>query len=102
MQDTIAILTDTLKKAKLVPGALSAAEIMEAYAVQAIACVIGAGIDPDIVNMGGGALARGHPIGASGAINAVRLFHILTQTGGHGLAAIAAAGGIGTALLLRA
>lgn len=81
---------------------LTAAEIMEAYAVQAIACVQGAHLDPTIVNQGGGALARGHPIGASGTINAVRLFHDLRNTGGIGLAAIAAAGGIGTALLLRA
>ena len=79
---------------------LSVAEVMEAYAVQAIACVQGAGIDPAIVNPGGGALARGHPIGASGAVLAVRLFHQLHT--GRGLAAIAAAGGVGTALLLEA
>ena len=72
-------------------------EMMEAYAVQAIACVQGAGIDPATVNQRGGALARGHPIGASGAILAVRLFHDL-RTGEQGLAAIAAAGGIGTAI----
>lgn len=76
---------------------LQMAEIMEAYAVQAIAVVEAAGLDPAIVNQGGGGLARGHPVGASGAILAVRLFHGLR---GRGLAAIAAAGGIGTALLL--
>jgi acetyl-CoA C-acetyltransferase len=81
---------------------LNCIEIMEAYAVQAIACVQGAGLDADRVNLGGGALARGHPIGASGAINTVRLCHSLWQTGGTGLAAIAAAGGIGTALVLHA
>lgn len=79
---------------------LAQAEIMEAYAVQALAVIDGAGIDPQIVNPGGGGLARGHPIGASGAILAVRLFHGLKQ--GRGLAAIAAAGGIGTALLMEA
>lgn len=78
---------------------LQMAEIMEAYAVQAIAVVEGAGIDPAIVNLGGGGLARGHPVGASGAILAVRLFHGLQA--GRGLAAIAAAGGIGTALLVE-
>ncbi len=78
---------------------LAMAEIMEAYAVQAIAVVEGAGLDPAIVNPGGGGLARGHPVGASGAILAVRLFHGLKA--GRGLAAIAAAGGIGTALLLE-
>ena len=79
---------------------LAMAEIMEAYAVQAIAVVEGAGIDPAIVNRGGGGLARGHPVGASGAVLAVRLFHGLQE--GRGLAAIAAAGGIGTALLVAA
>lgn len=85
-------------------GPLAMAEVMEAYAVQAIAVVEGAGIDPRLVNPGGGALARGHPIGASGAILAVRLFYGL-QRGlrqGRGLAAIASAGGIGTALLVEA
>lgn len=77
---------------------LEQAEVMEAYAVQALACIRGAGIDPQVVNPGGGALARGHPIGASGAILAVRLYSDLHA--GRGLAAIAAAGGIGTALLV--
>ena len=77
-------------------------EIMEAYAAQAIACVQEAGLDPSRVNQKGGALARGHPIGASGAILAVRLYHDLLETGGTGLAAIAAAGGLGTALKLTA
>ena len=79
---------------------LTIAEIMEAYAVQAVAVVEGARINPAIVNLGGGGLARGHPVGASGSILAVRLFHGLRQ--GRGLAAIAAAGGIGTALLVEA
>jgi acetyl-CoA C-acetyltransferase len=81
---------------------ITCAEVMEAFAVQAIACVQGANLDPAIVNIGGGALARGHPIGASGAINAVRLYHELRKTGGTGLATIAAAGGIATALILAA
>lgn len=79
---------------------LAQAEIMEAYAVQALAVIDGVGLDPACVNPAGGGLARGHPIGASGAILAVRLFHGLKQ--GRGLAAIAAAGGIGTALLVEA
>lgn len=95
-------INHVLTQTNLSTDDLTAAEIMEAYAVQAIACVRGADIDPAIVNIGGGALARGHPIGASGTINAVRLFHDLQNTGGIGLAAIAAAGGIGSALLLRA
>jgi acetyl-CoA C-acetyltransferase len=97
----IPAIAAALARAGLRPGDLSAAEIMEAYAVQAIACIRGAGLDPAIVNAKGGALARGHPIGASGAILAVRLVHDLTA-GQHGLAAIASAGGIGAALVLAA
>ena len=79
-------------------------EIMEAFAVQAMACIDDLGFDPTCVNQRGGALARGHPIGASGAILAVRLFHDLAARGGGalGLAAIAAAGGLGSALMMRA
>ncbi len=84
-------------------GGMDAADVMEAYAVQALACIDGAGLQRSIVNQGGGALARGHPIGASGAINAVRLFHDLAKRGGGtDQATIAATGGIGSALVLRA
>jgi acetyl-CoA C-acetyltransferase len=96
----VAAIVRVLGQAGIRAAELSLAEVMEAYAVQAIACVEGAGLDPARVNGGGGALARGHPVGASGAILAVRLFHDLRS--GTGLAAIAAAGGIGTALLLQA
>lgn len=94
-------ILQVLADARLQPADLAQVELMEAYAAQAIACQRRAlpGIDPARINPGGGALARGHPIGASGAILAVRLFHGLAQ--GHGLAAIAAAGGLGTALLVR-
>lgn len=95
----VAAIAAVLERAGLAPADLAMAEVMEAYAVQAMACVSGAGLSPRLTNTGGGALARGHPIGASGAILAVRLFHGLGQ--GHGLAAIAAAGGLGTALLVE-
>jgi acetyl-CoA C-acetyltransferase len=76
-------------------------ELMEAYAAQAIVCARGAGLNADVINPGGGSLARGHPIGASGTILAVRLFHELRQRRGLGLAAIAAAGGLGSALIVE-
>lgn len=97
----VAAIRAVLNQAELGADALVCSEVMEAYAVQAMACQQAAGLDPETMNRGGGALARGHPIGASGAINAVRLFHELQQAGGTGLAAIAAAGGLGTALLLE-
>ncbi len=97
----IAAMQDVLGAANLTASDIAVAEVMEAYAAQAIVCIRGGGLDPARVNISGGALARGHPIGASGAINAVRLYHELQNCGGTGLTAIAAAGGIGTALLLR-
>lgn len=90
-----------LQEAGLRPADLAQVELMEAYAVQAIACAQGAleGLDSARINPAGGALARGHPISASGAILAVHLFHGLQS--GVGLAAIAAAGGLGTALIVE-
>lgn len=89
-----------LAQAGLDAQALERVELMEAYAVQALACMDALALPEDRVNPTGGALARGHPIGASGAILAARLFHGLRA--GPGLAAIAAAGGIGSALILQA
>ena len=88
-----------LAHAGLTPQGLERVELMEAYAVQALACIDALALPEDRVNPEGGALARGHPIGASGAILAARLFHGLR--GGPGLAAIAAAGGVGSALILQ-
>lgn len=99
----IAAAKAALSSAKLRADEVTVAEIMEAFAVQAMACIDGIALTPEIVNQRGGALARGHPIGASGAILAVRLFHDLNVASEttHGLAAIAAAGGLGSALVLR-
>lgn len=99
----IAAADAVLRKHAIASANLTAAEVMEAFAVQAMACADGIGLDPAIVNRGGGALARGHPIGASGAILCVRLFQEAKAAKGGGflgLAAIAAAGGLGSALLL--
>ncbi|KGD73006.1 acetyl-CoA acetyltransferase [Tatumella morbirosei] len=76
-------------------------EMMEAYAAQAMVCITQTGLSMDNVNVGGGALARGHPIGASGAILVCRMFHELRRRDQRsGLCAIAAAGGLGSAMLL--
>lgn len=98
----VAAIKQALIHAQITTADLSVAEIMEAFAVQAIACYQGANIPAEIVNREGGALARGHPIGASGTILAVRLFHQLRRTKGNGIAAIAAAGGLASAVILRA
>ncbi|WP_319531007.1 thiolase family protein [uncultured Cohaesibacter sp.] len=91
-----------LKENAIRPSELTVAEVMEAFAVQAIACQRGSDLPEAIVNPAGGSLARGHPVGASGAILAVRLYAELKQRGGIGLASIAAAGGLGTALIAKA
>lgn len=80
---------------------ISKIELMEAYAVQAILCAKLSGAPLDKVNPYGGAISRGHPIGASGAILAVRLFHALKNNQENGLAAIAGAGGLASVLLLK-
>jgi acetyl-CoA C-acetyltransferase len=92
-----------LARNELEPAGLDHVELMEAFAVQALANIAHLGLDPARLNVGGGALARGHPVGASGAILAVRLFHEMRTAPGKatGLAAIAAAGGLATAMLLR-
>jgi len=75
-------------------------ELMEAYAVQAILCAKWSTAPVHKINPHGGALSRGHPIGASGAILVVHLFHSL-QKNQRGLAAIAGAGGLASVLLLK-
>jgi acetyl-CoA C-acetyltransferase len=97
----VAAIKTALASASVQAHELTSTEIMEAFAVQAIVCQQQANIPIHTVNQKGGALARGHPIGASGAILAVRLFHELQEKNGIGLAAIAAAGGLGTAVVLR-
>ena len=91
-----------LSAATLSAEQINVFEIMEAFASQAIACIRACQIDDKRVNLGGGALARGHPIGASGAVNVVRLFHEMTahKDRKYGLATIAGAGGLGSAIVL--
>ncbi|MGY1740146.1 MULTISPECIES: thiolase family protein [unclassified Blastococcus] len=79
-------------------------EFNEAFAGQVLACCAELGLDPERVCPEGGALALGHPWGASGAVLAVRLFSQLVRSGrgGTGLAAIAVGGGQGVAMVVRA
>ncbi len=99
----IAAVEKVLLQQMVAPDELVAVEVMEAFAVQAMVCIDACGFDRAVVNRGGGALARGHPVGASGAVLAVRLWWELQReaVGGYGLATIAAAGGLGSALLWR-
>jgi len=97
----VAAMQYVITQAIIDSSQLQCVEMMEAYAAQAIACVQQLDIDSTVCNRGGGALARGHPIGASGAILMTRLFHEMIDEQGFALAAIAAAGGLGSALLVH-
>jgi acetyl-CoA C-acetyltransferase len=78
-------------------------EFNEAFAGQILACCRELGLAPERVCPQGGALALGHPWGASGAVLVVRLFaQLVGRAGRSGLAAIAAGGGQGVALLVEA
>lgn len=77
-------------------------EINEAFSVQALAVTHELGLDPARVNVHGGAVALGHPIGASGARILVTLIHALRQRGGgRGLASLCLGGGNGLALAIE-
>lgn len=82
---------------------LDAVELNEAFAGQVLACSDELGLDPARVCPDGGALALGHPWGASGAVLVVRLFSRLVRAGrgSLGLAAIAAGGGQGVAVVVQ-
>ncbi|WP_461213472.1 acetyl-CoA C-acetyltransferase [Lacticaseibacillus sp. GG6-2] len=78
-------------------------ELNEAFAAQSVAVVRDLGIDPARVNPQGGAIALGHPLGASGARLVVTLVHELRRLQEHtGVAALCVGGGIGVAMQLRA
>ncbi|MBK1786048.1 acetyl-CoA C-acetyltransferase [Prauserella cavernicola] len=91
-----------LGKAGLDASSLDLVEINEAFAAVGLVSTEKLGIDPDIVNVNGGAIALGHPIGASGARLAVHLAYELRRRGGGlGAAALCGGGGQGDALLIR-
>ena len=82
---------------------LDVIEINEAFSAVALASMKELGVDPDIVNVNGGAIAIGHPIGMSGARIALHVALELARRGsGYGVAALCGAGGQGDALILRA
>jgi 3-oxoadipyl-CoA thiolase len=83
-------------------GDLDAVELNEAFASQSLACVRDLGLDPSLVNADGGAIALGHPLGASGTRILVTLLGRLERSGGgRGLATMCVGVGQGTALLVE-
>ncbi len=81
---------------------LDVIEVNEAFAAQSVATVRLLGLDPEKVNVNGGAIALGHPLGASGARLVVTLAHELRRTGGrYGLATMCIGVGQGIAVVLE-
>ncbi len=91
-----------LAKAGLEPGDIDLWEINEAFASVTLNSIRLLGIDEDRVNVNGGAVALGHPIGASGArIIATLVLELRRRGGGLGCAAICSGGGQGDAVIVR-
>lgn len=91
-----------LEKAGWSVGDLERVEANEAFAAQACAVNTGMGWDLEIVNVNGGAIALGHPIGASGARILVTLIHELMRSGTRrGLATLCIGGGMGIAMCVE-
>ncbi len=81
---------------------IEAIELNEAFACQVLACIEGLGLDPARVNPDGGAIALGHPIGATGARILVTLLHGMAARGERlGLATLCISGGMGIAALIE-
>ena len=90
------------QKEGITPADLDLVEINEAFAAVGIASTAELGISEDIVNVNGGAIALGHPIGASGARIALHLaLELGRRGGGIGAAALCGGGGQGDALIIR-
>jgi 3-oxoadipyl-CoA thiolase len=91
-----------LTRASVSVADLDLVELNEAFASQSVACIDELGLDPARVNVNGGAIALGHPLGASGARLVTMLVHELVRTGGrYGLAAMCIGVGQGIAMVVE-
>jgi acetyl-CoA C-acetyltransferase len=91
-----------LKKAGLTAADMDVIESNEAFAAQALCVTQGCGFDPAKVNINGGAVALGHPIGATGAILTVKCLYELQRCGGrYGLVTMCIGGGQGIAAIFE-
>ena len=92
-----------LARAGITAGELDLVELNEAFAAQALACIRDLQLDSARVNIYGGAIALGHPLGASGARILTTLVHALRRTGGrYGLATMCIGVGQGIAVVVKA
>ena len=98
----VSAIEQVLSKAKLTVKDIDLFELNEAFAAQCLACTRPLGIDPAKVNVNGGAIALGHPIGASGARVLVTLLHELAaRNARRGLASLCLGGGNAVAMIVE-
>jgi acetyl-CoA C-acetyltransferase len=98
----IGAIRKALDRAGLTADEIDLYEINEAFAAQMLGCIRGLEIDPAKVNVNGGAIALGHPIGASGARVLVTLLHALKMRDGrYGVAALCLGGGNAVAMVVE-
>ena len=91
-----------LQKAGLTVADIGAVELNEAFASQSLACIRRLGLDPEIVNADGGAIALGHPLGSSGSRLLVTLLGRMEREGArYGLATMCVGVGQGTAMIVE-
>ena len=89
-------------RAGLTAQKIDLAELNEAFAAQALPCIEQLGLDPERVNVNGGAIAWGHPLGASGAKLCATLLNELERTGGrYGLLTMCEGGGMANATIIE-
>ena len=98
----VSAVTRALERAKLQASDIDLFELNEAFAVQAVAVLKELKLDASKVNTRGGAIALGHPIGASGARVLTTLIYALRQKGGgRGVASLCIGGGMGIAMVIE-
>ena len=91
-----------LKRTGMSLDQIDLVELNEAFASQAVACIRDLKLDPEKVNINGGAIALGHPLGCTGARLIVTLMHNLRRTGGkYGLATLCIGGGQSMAAVIE-
>ena len=94
--------TKLLKELDMTVDQIDLVELNEAFASQSVACVRDLKLDPEKVNINGGAIALGHPLGCTGARLIVTLLNNLIRTGGKvGLATLCIGGGQSMATMIE-
>ena len=99
----IAAIPKVMKRTGLTIGDMDVIELNEAFASQALACIRTLGLPEEKVNPNGGAMALGHPLGATGAVLTCKVLSELKRTGGtYGMVTMCIGGGMGAAGIFQA